>query len=90
LLIESEQLATDCVNRKEVIKGFRTCTEGGASVEGIIEMFEELPAVPIPCLWFDNFALYRCDPEKNTHCMKTGCHAKGGPCMLTARKECAK
>jgi len=41
------------------------------------------------------FALYICDPEKNTECRKTGCRymltaEKGGMCNVTFKKECAR
>jgi len=31
---------------------------------------------------------YRCDPEKNKECRKTGCYINGGPCKRTSKKEC--
>ena len=31
-------------------------------------------------------ALYKCDPEKNTSCLKTACQTD---CFLTSKKECS-
>ena len=36
---------------------------------------------------FDNIKLFRCDPEKNTTCVKTSCYLYGGPCSYTTNKE---
>jgi len=32
--------------------------------------------------------LYRCDPDKNTDCRKTGCYRYGEYCWLTTNKKC--
>ena len=34
--------------------------------------------------------LYKCDPEKNKDCKKTGCYKNGGPCFATWNREYAK
>ena len=32
---------------------------------------------------------YKCNPEKNTKCLKTHCHINGGECEHTTQKEYA-
>lgn len=32
---------------------------------------------------------YRCDPEKNTECRKSGCYTRGGECKATSKMACA-
>lgn len=29
------------------------------------------------------YAVFKCDPEKNTKCTKEGCFINGGPCQST-------
>lgn len=36
-----------------------------------------------------NIDIYRCDPDKNEMCAKTGCHIFGGPCIHTTHAEYA-
>lgn len=36
-----------------------------------------------------NIELYRCDPDKNERCAKTGCYIYGGPCVQTTHAEYA-
>lgn len=33
--------------------------------------------------------LYKCDPEKNKKCAKTGCYIHGGPCSSTLNAKLA-
>lgn len=36
------------------------------------------------------YALFECNPEKNTKCTKTGCFINGGPCHATENIEYAQ
>jgi hypothetical protein len=34
--------------------------------------------------------MFKCDPEKNIECKKTGCYLNGGPCKYTRYMKYAK
>ena len=53
--------------------------------------FEAVAPIPLICfrkkVKDPEEKVYRCDPDKNTECLKTGCYRKNGFCKSTSHKE---
>lgn len=54
---------------------------------GIAQVLNGLPTVET---MLPTGHVYRCDPEKNRDCRKTGCYINGGDCYQTQHPEYAK
>lgn len=73
---------SDLISREEAIEALKTVAGVGNRA---LDKLRSLPAAQRTT--FDGVTLYRCDPEKNVSCKKTGCYVNGGPCFMTSKKE---
>lgn len=81
----SRQAAIGALSDEITITGLSNVYVFKDYVQRVKRKLEQLPsAQPIT---FDGVTLYRCDPEKNASCKKTGCYVNGGPCFMTSKKE---